>query len=319
MHQSLRLRLRVARVVNSVHFDPSYDEILKLDKELLQFLQDIPPGLKPQTDPNAGYDLSSLPKILLDVQIRRYLLALHLPFVARCNEDPQYNYSRHSCLHNASIIVSYQPQCTAGGINLAPFLYKDALFISALALCLLLFTSVPSAIGPQSPYHLSTRDSIIVMVQNTIKACENRVLLSGKGLKDYCFLIMMLCIVRTKETPEKKEFFVREASDRVSAKWRSMMGNDERDVGLQTPAASTGAAEHGERELPPPQVILPPILQQQQTPQQQHQDLNTNGMDPISSFDQQFDPALSGDFSGFATLWGGIDDECLFRGMGVYE
>jgi hypothetical protein len=145
MLKSLPVRLEVARMINSLDPEPPYEEILRLDKELVQCLQDIPHNLKIETHSKVHIEAGlSLPKQLLDLHIRRYLLLLHTPFASQAAKDPRYNYSRHVCLENSTIMLSHFKEFT-DFTDLRALYFKDEHVQAALSICHETYINKPSA------------------------------------------------------------------------------------------------------------------------------------------------------------------------------
>ena len=102
--KSLPTRYQISRQINDFQSDPPYDEILRLGsqvtaacKEATQLINDYPLTLPCPT---------TLQRNLLDLFIRRFLLALHRPFALKSRVHPQYYFSRKVCLDTALIMAS---------------------------------------------------------------------------------------------------------------------------------------------------------------------------------------------------------------------
>lgn len=146
--RSLPVRLEIAKLINNLVPDPPYEEILRLDKEMAQCLQDIPHSLKIETNSKVHIEAGlSLPKQLLDLHIRRFLLLLHVPFAVQAGSNPRYSYSRHVCLENASIMLSHF-KAFPDTMELRALLFKDEHAQAALSICFELFINKPNAGEP---------------------------------------------------------------------------------------------------------------------------------------------------------------------------
>jgi hypothetical protein len=241
MLKSLPVRLEVARMINSLDPEPPYEEILRLDKELVQCLQDIPHNLKIETHSKVQIEAGlSLPKQLLDLHIRRYLLILHTPFAAQAANDPRYNYSRHVCLENSTIMLSHYKEFT-DFTDLRALYFNDEHVQAAITICHETYINKPSAgefPDRRSP-NLYTyectglslckdmwqlfRDSSLALVEGTLQMLERRVALVGKkGFKDIFFLSMILSYVKAKESPELAERYMKQAADRCARVFQSL-------------------------------------------------------------------------------------------------
>jgi len=156
LSHSLPVRMEVARLVNNLDAEPPYEEILRLDKKVMQCLQDIPHHLKIETNSKVQIEAGmSPPKQLLDLYLRRFLLLLHAPFAAQGN-DPRYSYSRHMCLENATTLLSHSKQFQDTAI-LRALSFKDEHLQAALSICLGLYINNPNA-GKTLPHVQSQRE-----------------------------------------------------------------------------------------------------------------------------------------------------------------
>lgn len=96
--QTLPLRSRVCRAVNSIKLDLDYSEVLRLDAALKSFVREMAVG---------GIDRPhSFKRILSTILSKRAVIALHAPFVTRALHDPKWSYSRTRCLETASSILT---------------------------------------------------------------------------------------------------------------------------------------------------------------------------------------------------------------------
>ncbi|CAI7663288.1 unnamed protein product [Penicillium pancosmium] len=102
MRQSLPLRLEVVRAVQNERLEHSYEKAIELATKLQTFCRTL-----------ASYCRSHWSKFLsmhhafLDMQIRRYILALHRPFMLQAQKDPRFYFSRRVCQESAMIIATY--------------------------------------------------------------------------------------------------------------------------------------------------------------------------------------------------------------------
>lgn len=102
--KSLPLRLQILRQLNSLRFDLSYAECLRLGKELTEICHEETQLLKDAL--NTGVKITPFQVKLFDSLVRRFVLGLHRPFFARANEHPQYHFSRKACLDESLAIIA---------------------------------------------------------------------------------------------------------------------------------------------------------------------------------------------------------------------
>ncbi|KAK7419587.1 hypothetical protein QQX98_003178 [Neonectria punicea] len=96
--KSLSLRMAVCRLVNGINLTASYDQVLRLDAQLKDFLDQVPATMQPELDNGM--------RVLLNILTRRATIALHAPFLARPWHDPRYLYSRQVCVEMATAVLA---------------------------------------------------------------------------------------------------------------------------------------------------------------------------------------------------------------------
>lgn len=108
LRESLNLRVEAIRLINSNN-PQSYEKALSLGAELRDACRKIASFfyLDNSCQPTHGLRASNFHRIFLDMQIRRYILFLHTPFMIQARKKPQYYYSRKVCLESAMVIASY--------------------------------------------------------------------------------------------------------------------------------------------------------------------------------------------------------------------
>lgn len=94
----LPLRSRVCRAINGIRLDVDYDEVLRLDAEVKEFLR--------ETSQVGSEEAGSFKRSLSTILSQRCVIALHAPFVTRALNDPKWIYSRTRCLETARAILS---------------------------------------------------------------------------------------------------------------------------------------------------------------------------------------------------------------------
>jgi hypothetical protein len=104
MRQSLEIRMEAARLINS---DPeeSYEAALQLATDLQKACRDLAayfqlhwPQSSTKTDLHCKF---------LDMQLRRYVLLLHRPYMLQARQGPRFYLSRKICVESAMVIASY--------------------------------------------------------------------------------------------------------------------------------------------------------------------------------------------------------------------
>lgn len=112
--EALPLRRHVCHAINSISLTIEYDEVLRLDAELQNFLRKVVNAADHAPRPTSAFQ-----RVLCSILSQRALIALHAPFVTRALHDPKWSYSRARCLETAKGILeealTLLDDTTAGG------------------------------------------------------------------------------------------------------------------------------------------------------------------------------------------------------------
>lgn len=131
--ESLPLRLEVIRLINSLRFDLSYLECLRLGRELTELCEMKTSALKDAL--MKGANITPFQIKLFDSLVRRFILALHRPYFSKAKDNPQYHYSRKICL-DASLAIFAPATAPTPGVedDWARMTYRAVGFFKALIL-----------------------------------------------------------------------------------------------------------------------------------------------------------------------------------------
>ena len=121
---SLSLRTSLCSLINDPRSNLQYEDVLRYEQKIMQALEEIPCW------PENGLHAS----ILLDLQLRQFLLMLHTPFAARRTKSSQYRYSRIICFETSAHILDQHSKLTSSG-NFALCLSREDVFRAALSIC----------------------------------------------------------------------------------------------------------------------------------------------------------------------------------------
>lgn len=102
--QSLPIRLKAAKTLNSLHSNGSYEEILAIGKELSVACQTISKrfqALRNNMVPPTHFQLETV-----NIFTYRFLLSLHTPFSIKAQSNPLFFFSRKVCLEISFLLLS---------------------------------------------------------------------------------------------------------------------------------------------------------------------------------------------------------------------
>ncbi|KAL4894751.1 hypothetical protein BDV59DRAFT_163801 [Aspergillus ambiguus] len=103
---SLPLRLNVTKVLNSLQVEPSYDEVLRLDKDLTAACRTATTALEHTQSATSKSHTSQFAISHFTHLLRRFTLCLHFPYALQATQNPIYTYSQKLCFDAALDIVS---------------------------------------------------------------------------------------------------------------------------------------------------------------------------------------------------------------------
>lgn len=148
--ESIPIRIEIAKLINKIRSQPTYDEVIRLHESLTEAYRAIPSFFRPQKL-NFQYASPAGPTSfqihMLDLFTRRYLIHLHCLHAARAGTSPQYLLSRKVCLDSSMALLSYPPisemlpkdaedfarlRTIGGGMFKEDFFYAAALICSEL-------------------------------------------------------------------------------------------------------------------------------------------------------------------------------------------
>ncbi|KAJ5943072.1 transcription factor [Penicillium verrucosum] len=102
MRQSLPIRLEVVRAVQNERLEHSYEMAIELATKLQTVCRTLASYFRLHWS-----QFLSMHHAFLDMQIRRYILVLHRPFMLQAQKDPRFYFSRRVCQESAMIIATY--------------------------------------------------------------------------------------------------------------------------------------------------------------------------------------------------------------------
>jgi hypothetical protein len=132
-HRSLPLRSELNKLINDSSGDIIFKELLAYDHKIHKQLQELPKWAKSLQKSDGVNSQSVVSAMALDLQLRQYLLPLHIPFVQQSGFNTRHTYSRMVCINTACTILDYHYKLTASG-NFCLVILRDDVFRAALSL-----------------------------------------------------------------------------------------------------------------------------------------------------------------------------------------
>ena len=207
---SLRTRLRVVQLLNSLNFELSYADVLALSSEISNACRACGTFLRA----NAGAGVTSFHRNLMDYLLRRLLLPLQLPFSSKARSNPIFHYSRKLSLDTSLALVSPEPDKSFSHVlAMGGGLFREGVrtAVGIIGLELLVQTETDKLDGTlfrRSQYREALKQAIRDMVSLSV----TRIQLGETNVKLHTYLSMLLAQVEAMENDSSIEFNVAKAA-----------------------------------------------------------------------------------------------------------
>ncbi|KAJ5689820.1 hypothetical protein N7462_004212 [Penicillium macrosclerotiorum] len=244
--RTLDLRYRIAKKINTLRFNLSYDETLRMSEELVRAMKnasalfdDNASEINP-SDAARHRFAQSLHLFIM----RKFLLALHRPFSLSVVRLPKCSYSRKVCLEaSLEVLTQMEIPSPADAIlyphitQLGAGMFCDETFHAAITVCVELSLQAQEANQPGSSGMDGMGSSVLMSMiqsqQNVMLQAVERTLHdfghrvgvgNGKGTKPYFFLSIILASVKSRIKGEDPLVNVEAASKRAVRVGRGIVG-----------------------------------------------------------------------------------------------
>lgn len=219
MRQSLPIRMEAAKLINSSGSEQSYNAVLQLATDLQKVCRDLAAYFQLHWSQYSAE--TELHRKFLDIQIRRYILLLHRPYMLQAQQDPRLYLSRKICVESAMIIASYAESLQLPSqylddlsrlmvMSTGPFcgaLHLDIITVLGLEVTSQLkeTTTRSSETGqliadPLAEMSKAQREPIIRILEHINDQMLQIVALGIARFKRYIFLSVVLCQIKALES-----------------------------------------------------------------------------------------------------------------------
>jgi hypothetical protein len=219
--KTLAVRYRIAKKINALKFDLSYDEAIRMSEELLRSIQNASSIFEDHASSinSANILCHRFAQSLHLFIVRKFILALHRPFSFSAARLPKYSYSRKICLEVSLEMLSQMELPSSPDRIMYPHItqlgsgmFRDETFHAAITVCVELAiqsqemsqSSGLSMEGVNCSVLMSMVQSqqslMLQAVERTMHDFGRRAIgPSGKGCKKlYFFLCMILTSVKSR-------------------------------------------------------------------------------------------------------------------------
>ncbi|KUJ24541.1 uncharacterized protein LY89DRAFT_713366 [Mollisia scopiformis] len=214
--EALPTRLQVLQLLNGLHSELSFLDVLKLSSEITEICQSCTSFMKKHS--HSG--VTAFHRNLTDYLLRRFLIPLHCPFASKARTNPLFHYSLKISLDTAMAIISPEPDerfsrimAIGGGLFREGFRYA----CSVLSLELIAQAEAQQLDGTlhrNSHY----RHILKQAVKNMISFSSERIQQAETNIKAHMFLSMVLAQVEAMEAGKSYEIEIAQ-SGRDSVKY----------------------------------------------------------------------------------------------------
>lgn len=131
---SLPLRISLTSLLNNRKTGISYEDVLHYDSRINSTLKSLP---------RWSDQACAIPSILLDLQLRQFLVILHTPYAKLATSNSRYVYSAVSCLSAASTLVTHHSTLVGSGKHMLNMLRNDVFRAATCIVQTIYITSIP--------------------------------------------------------------------------------------------------------------------------------------------------------------------------------
>lgn len=217
LQSSVELRMEIVQFV-ATPGEKSYQEALRLTADMRQACRKLADFAQSCTASPSVHGLrpTEFHKRFLDMEFRRYIMALHAPFMVQARKDPRFYYSRKASLESAMAIASYANSLDLPAIPADDFSkmilagtgsFKGPLGLdihSVLGLEIVTQleeeSSGLSLLGPEEEIAKAARAPIVRILQHILSQLRQIISFGSPSLKRYIFLAAVLAQIRAMES-----------------------------------------------------------------------------------------------------------------------
>ncbi|EKG17129.1 Transcription factor fungi [Macrophomina phaseolina MS6] len=230
--KSLPLRVEINSALNNAAEPLAYEEALSYAEKVVSELEKIPSW--------TGREDAVIPRMLLDIQLRQFLVLLHEPFARKAGSDSRYTYSRTACFDAAaSVIDQHHKILSMGNKTVLLPLWND----TARAGISIIHNAFMSSLSQDYRFFQNHRVAIAELVEKAIVVIEEKALRTGAGFGHMGHISAAYDLLIAKVLPEDKEKVMKHNVERMLRLFRIMMTNQERLPDMPVETAQTSAQQ----------------------------------------------------------------------------
>lgn len=218
LFKSLQTRLEIARLINGFRSEPSYEEILRLGSEMTKVCREATNLIQSYESSPQEHRPTAFHRNLVDLLLRRFLLALHIPFAIKARSDPRFYFSRKMAIDTALAILSSEENDDFNRLKViggGPF--REVPGHAAMILCLELVVQLEEEAndtGYKTQWTKTLREPLIQVVRSMIDLLAKRLLEGENNVQGHLFMSTALGQIEAMERGTSPEQGIFEAAKR---------------------------------------------------------------------------------------------------------
>jgi hypothetical protein len=210
LHKSLPTRLRTLRLLNDLHSDLSYQDVIALTSEVTEAC-----GIhKSFAKVNGGLEMLPFHQNLLDYLIRRFLLPMHCAFAMKARKNALFHYSRTVSLETALAIISTDlDERFCGLVTIGGGLFREGLMQAAITISIELIAQAEDQRDSGTLSCMAqSRELLKKAVRRMISISLQRLSYGETSIKSHLFFSMVLAHVEALEAGASCELKIAQAA-----------------------------------------------------------------------------------------------------------
>lgn len=217
---SLPARLEVVRRANSFCVNPTYESDLELSSSLTSAAKDNLLFASRVNKFSPTPKISDLQLNLFDLSIRRFILAVHRPFIGKSRIDPRYYFSRKVGLDTAVTMLTYTSApnpCPLKQDDFTRMKYVSGGFFKSLTIhaTMVVFGEIMMQLGEDTsftPQASAAREPLKQILRDQVKLAEGRIKLVENNVKGHLFMTAILAQIEAQEEGRDAERSIMDAA-----------------------------------------------------------------------------------------------------------
>ncbi|BAE65641.1 unnamed protein product [Aspergillus oryzae RIB40] len=228
---SLDLRVSLNSRMNDLTSDLPYEDILRYEDMIMSELRKLPSPTESNED-TTDRKLSQMARVVLDLQLRQFLVLLHAPFARKTEINSRYAVSRMVCFNAAASLIDQHWRLVQSG-NPMLLLLRHDYFRGALSLTHYAYVSS----GIQAFRWLINmsadlcfpvdHNALLQYIQNALTMLEDSITYLGTGFTYHWYISAAISFLRSQSQPAKPSALKQEAINQVVRQYYRVLASQE--------------------------------------------------------------------------------------------